>query len=139
MNYQLDPEPDGTLLPPAVRRGIAQADPADVGPRDWVPVCLALRDEADAIIGGLYGATMWRWLMIDGLWVDAALRGQGLGRRLLLAAEEIAVERGCVGSSLGAFDFMAKGFYERHGYTVYGALEGFPPGHTHFQLQKRFP
>ena len=139
MNYQLDREADGAQVPATVRRGIAQNDPADVGPRDWVTICSALRDEAGVVVGGLYGATMWRWLMIDGLWVDAKLRGQELGRRLLVAAEEIAVQRGCLGSQLGTFDFQAKTFYECNGYTVFAALEGFPPGHTHFQLQKCLP
>jgi GNAT superfamily N-acetyltransferase len=81
---------------------------------------------------------MWGWLMIDGLWVDEELRGRGLGRRLLLAAESIAVERGCRGAWLGTFDFQARDFYERQGYTVFAALAGFPAGHTHYHLQKSF-
>ena len=139
MNYQLDREADGTQVPAAVRRGIARNDPADVGLRDWVTVCLAVRDERGEVVGGLYGATMWSWLMIDGLWVETTLRGQGLGRRLLLAAEEIAVGRGCVGSVLNTFDFQAKTFYERNGYTALTELVGFPPGHTQFRLHKHLP
>ncbi len=139
MNYQLDLEADQATLPAAVRKGIAQADPDDVGLRDWQVICLALRDESGVIVGGLYGATMWSWLMIDGLWVESGLRGQGLGRRLLLAAEKVAVERDCVGSLLNTFDFQAKVFYERNGYVVFAALAGFPPGHTQFRLQKHLP
>jgi GNAT superfamily N-acetyltransferase len=79
---------------------------------------------------------MWSWLMIDGLWVAEALRGQGLGRRLLLAAEDLAVRRGCRGSWLGTFDFQARAFYERHGYAVFAELPGFPPGRGHVHLWK---
>jgi ribosomal protein S18 acetylase RimI-like enzyme len=76
--------------------------------------------------------------MIDGLWVAAELRGQGFGRRLLLAAESAALDRGCRGASLGTFDFQARGFYERLGYTVCGELADFPAGHTHWELRKVF-
>ena len=138
MSYQLDTAADWNTLPATVRKGIGQADPADVGYRDWQTVCLALRNQEGAVVAGLYGATIWSWLMIDGLWVASDQRGQGLGRQLLLAAEEIAIKRGCVGSSLGAFDFVAKTFYEHHGYSVFAELVGFPPGHSHFHLQKRF-
>jgi GNAT superfamily N-acetyltransferase len=64
---------------------------------------MALRMQDRALVGGLYGATMWGWLMIDGLWVADELRGRGLGRRRLLAAESAAVERGCRGAWLGTF------------------------------------
>lgn len=50
-------------MPVSSRR---DADPPSVGPRDWRPLCLALRDETDALVGGLYGASMWCWLLIDG-------------------------------------------------------------------------
>jgi hypothetical protein len=53
-----------------VRRGIREADPPEVGARDWAPLTLSLRDEAGSIVGGVYGATMWGWLLVDGLWVD---------------------------------------------------------------------
>ena len=136
MHYEITAEPQGGELAEAVRGGIRGADPADVGPRDWRPVSLALRDGEGRIVGGLYGATAWGWLMIDGLWVDEGLRGHGLGSRLLLGAEALAVERGCTGSWLGTFDFQARPFYERHGYTVFAELAGFPPGHSHFHLRK---
>jgi GNAT superfamily N-acetyltransferase len=138
VSYQLDANADWDTLPEAVRKGLRESDPADTGIRDWQAVSLALRDLQGVIVGGLYGATMWSWLMIDGLWVAPGLRGRGLGRRLLLAGEEIARERGCIGSWLGTFDFQAKEFYERQGYSVFSELPGFPPGHTHFHLRKLF-
>ena len=120
----------------SVRRGLRQADPPGVPPRDYAAVCLSLRDGDGALVGGVYGATMWEWLMIDGLWVDDRLRGQGHGGRLLARAEEIAVGRGCRGAWLGTFDFQARAFYERHGYTVFAELADFPAGHTHFHLKR---
>jgi GNAT superfamily N-acetyltransferase len=138
MDYRLTEEADVESLVAAVRAGIRAADPPEVGPRDWQPMALALRAPDGALVGGLYGATMWGWLLIDGLWVAEAVRGRGLGRRLLLAAEAAALERGCRGASLGTFDFQARGFYERVGYTVFGEHADFPAGHTHFELRKVF-
>jgi GNAT superfamily N-acetyltransferase len=138
MEYELTEERDPETVPVAVRAGIRGADPPDVDPRDWRPLNLALRAPDGTIVGGLYGATMWRWLLIDGLWVDRELRSRGLGRKLLLAGEATAIERGCVGAWLGTFDFQARGFYERLGYTVFAELAGFPPGHSHYHLRKLF-
>jgi GNAT superfamily N-acetyltransferase len=138
MDYELTEEADVESLGAAVRRGIRGADPPDVGPRDWRPLGLALRAPDGALLGGLYGAMMWGWLMVDGLWVAEELRGRGLGRRLLLAAEAAAIERGCRGAWLGTFDFQARGFYERLGYTVFAELADCPPGHTHYHLRKSF-
>src|SRR5689334_20416515 len=134
--FTITGETDFDALFAAVRRGIRDADPADVGPRDWQPLTLGLRGRDGSLVGGVYGATMWRWLLIDGLWVDDSLRGRGLGRRLVLAAEKSAIERSCIGAWLGTFDFQARAFYERLGYTVIGELRGFPPGHSHYHLRK---
>lgn len=125
-------------VPERVRRGLRQADPAGVPPRDYHAVCLSLRAADGALVGGVYGATLWEWLMIDGLWVDPSLRGQGHGSRLLAEAEAIALRRGCRGAWLGTFDFQAREFYERHGYTVFAELADFPAGHMHFHLKKNF-
>ena len=137
MGYSLHEDEDATALQATVREGIRSADPADVGRRDWQPLAISARAEDGRMVGGVYGATMWGWLMIDGLWVDEALRGRGLGRDLLFRSEAIAIARGCRGSWLGTFDFQARDFYERHGYTVFAELAGFPPGHTHFHLRKQ--
>lgn len=138
MTYHIDDAADPDSLPLQVSKGISQNDPEDVGHRDWQPVNLALRSDDNSIVGGLYGAMMWSWLMIDGLWVAPALRRHGHGRSLLLAAEATAIARGCQGSWLGTFDFQARAFYERMGYSVFAALSGFPPGHTHYHLRKLF-
>lgn len=137
MTFEVVEEPGGGgEVPAEIRRGIREADPTEVGPRNWTPLCVSLRDEAGAVAGGIYGATMWGWLLVDGLWVDSALRGRGLGTKLLLAAESAAIARGCRGAWLGTFDFQARGFYEHHGYRVCGELPDFPSGHTHYELCK---
>lgn len=136
-DYVITEEANVDTLFAAIREGIRAADPADVGPRDWQALNLALRDRDGELVGGLYGVTMWRWLAIDGLWVAAELRRRGLGRRLMVAAETTAIGRGCDGAWLGTFDFQARAFYERLGYTVFAELPGFPPGHSHYQLRKQ--
>jgi GNAT superfamily N-acetyltransferase len=139
MAFEITEELDGdSSIDAEVRRGIRESDPPDVGSRDWAPLTLALRDDNGSLHGGAYGATMWGWLMLEGLWVSPDLRGRGYGGRLLAAAEALAKARGCRGVSLGTFDFQARSFYERQGYYVFGQLPDFPSGHTHLQLAKRF-
>jgi len=139
MEFQIGEEQDNRdAVEAEIRRGIREADPPELGAHDHEPLCLTVRDADNALLGGLYGATMWGWLLIDGLWIAADVRGRGLGTRLLAAGETVAFERGCRGAWLGTFDFQARSFYERHGYRVCGELAGFPDGHTHFHLAKRF-
>ncbi|GJG85980.1 hypothetical protein tb265_11610 [Gemmatimonadetes bacterium T265] len=137
MPYTITLEPDESrAVHDAIRRGIRGADPSDVGARDYQPLCLALRAADGDIVGGLVGATMWAWLMIDGLWVAEALRGRGHGSGLLARGEAVAAGRGCRGAWLGTFDFQARPFYEGRGYAVFAELPGFPSGHTHCHLRK---
>jgi len=134
----VEAQEDSSEVIAGIRRGIRDADPDDVVARDYQSLCLALRGVDDVLQGGLYGATMWGWLLIDGLWVTTELRGRGFGTRLLDAAEAIAAARGCRGAWLGTFDFQAKAFYERRGYHLFAELPDFPAGHRHFHLAKRF-
>lgn len=106
-------------------------------PGDARPLALTLTDQAGAIVGGLWGKTVYDWLFVDYLVVPTALRGQGLGRSLLARAEDLARERGCVGVWLTTFTFQARPFYEALGYEVFGELENSPRDNVRMFLRKR--
>jgi GNAT superfamily N-acetyltransferase len=130
--------PDGAARDPILRALIAYSEGQSC-PMDARPVAALLRDPAgDAIVGGLWGRTAWGWLHMDTLYVPDALRGQGIGARLVRMAEEEAIRRGCLGAWLDTFSFQARGFYERLGYRVFGTIENQPPGHARHFLQKPF-
>jgi ribosomal protein S18 acetylase RimI-like enzyme len=109
-----------------------------VGPAGHLPLWLFARDSEGKVQGGLRGQTYWSWCSIDVLTVAAPYRGQRIGSRLLAKAEEIARARDCVGIRLDTVSFQAPDFYRRHGYTEFGRIDGYPPGHTRFWLMKRF-
>lgn len=91
--------------------------------------------EGNKIIAGILGGIYWDWFYISKLWVDDNYRSQGLGARLLTAAEAEAAKRGCRHIHLDAYSFVAD-FYFKHGYKVAGKLEGLPPGYACYTLIK---
>jgi GNAT superfamily N-acetyltransferase len=99
---------------------------------------LLVRDEtSNEVLGGLYGKLFYRWMFIELLAVPEQVRGQGLGSRLMKLAEELALEKKCVGIWLDTFDFQAPEFYRSHGFSEFGTLSDYPPGHRRFFFQKR--
>lgn len=100
------------------------------------PLDIFIRDEEGHLCGGLVGTTYWGWLEVEDLWLGSSLRGRGIGRRLVLMAEAEAVTRGCSRAWLRTFDFQARGFYEKLGYRVVGALEEYPPGSALYWMRK---
>jgi GNAT superfamily N-acetyltransferase len=110
---------------------------ARTGRDDRGPLRLAVRAGSGELIGGLIGVTTWGWLYVSLLWVDEAHRGQGLGTRLLEAAEAEARRRGCRDACLTTFSFQAGPFYEKRGYEVFGRLEDYPEGEALSFLRKR--
>jgi len=50
--------------------------------------------------------------------------------------EQAARQRGCQYAHLDTFSFQARPFYEDLGYTVFGTLDDYPPGHQRFFMQK---
>jgi GNAT superfamily N-acetyltransferase len=94
------------------------------------------RTSNNNVQAGIYGTTIFDWLIINWLWVADPYRRQGIGSQLLLKAEAIARDRQCTHSYLDTFSFQAPGFYERHGYREFGRINGFPPGHARIWLSK---
>ena len=65
------------------------------------------------------------------------------GRRLPIDPGPVVPEaearaRGCIGATLGTYDFQARPFYEKQGYEVFGTLEPYPNGHCSYYLRKIF-
>ena len=108
-----------------------------VGPANHVPLWLFARDPSGKVQGGVRGQTYWSWCTIDVLSVAEPYRHQGIGSRLLASTEEIARARGCIGIRLDTTSFQAPAFYRRHGYTEFGRIEDYPPGHTRHWFMKR--
>lgn len=95
-----------------------------------------IHDAAGRKLAGLTGSTSGNWLRIDMLWVSDALRGQGAGRQLMLAAEEEARSRGCLYAQVDTASFQARPFYEKLGYTLRFSLDNYPRHHQRHYLSK---
>ena len=99
---------------------------------------LKVENDADEIVGGCivelyeYG---WSRLYLDTLWVDERYRHQGIGSLIIRELERIAREKGCRVVTLGTASYMARPFYEKHGYTVFTTLK-MPNGYLSYSLVK---
>ena len=133
ITYESAPQPDELAT---VRAGLSAYNRHHAPDDAYHPVTFFVRNAQGTIVGGLLGGTFWHWLYVDILWVSEELRAHGYGSRLLVEAERIAVERECIAAQLDTMSFQALAFYERHGYTVFGVLDNFPPRHRKYFLQK---
>ena len=89
------------------------------------------------VVGGILSQIYWNMLHIDILWVQEAHRHNGYATALLTDVENTAKTMQCTIAHLDTYDFQAKGLYEKMGYTVFGALEDCPQGHTHYYMAKK--
>ena len=111
---------------------------AAAGPGGHQPLAVVVRDAAGAVIGGLWGTTSYRWLFVRYLVLPATMRGQGIGTRLMAAAQDEARRRDCLGMWLDTFSFQAEGFYHKLGFATFGTIADYPPGGARHFLAKRF-
>jgi len=122
----------------AVNEGFAEYNSIQGHQSPRQPIALVCYSEDGELIGALDGYLFFDWLTVSRLWLAADARGQGRGTELILAAEAIAKERGCVGSTLSTYDFQARPFYEKLGYEVFGVLADNPRGRERFFMRKTF-
>ena len=99
---------------------------------------LKVENENGGIIGGCIAEVYefrWSRMFLNTLWVDERWRRHGIGSMILREAERIAREKGCRVVTLGTASYMARPFYEKHGYTVFTTLKN-ANGHISYSLVK---
>jgi len=106
------------------------------GRSDYRPLIIAIDDSEGRVAGGLWGKTAYDWLFVELLFVPESLRGRGLGSELMKRAEAEALSRGCHSAWLDTFEFQAREFYERVGYTCFAQLPDYPVGSARYFMKK---
>ena len=99
---------------------------------------IKVENENGEIIGGCVATAYeyhWSRVFLDDLWVDEQHRHQGIGSMILREVERIAREKDCRVVTLGTASYMARPFYEKHGYTVFTTLRK-PSGYISYSLVK---
>ncbi|AVH67615.1 MULTISPECIES: GNAT family N-acetyltransferase [unclassified Nostoc] len=119
-----------------VDKQLHQFNVSKIGDYQYTSLFVLLRDSEKKVVGGLEGFLGLGWFHIGTLWITENLRGYGYGKALLLAAEQEAVNRGCLYAYLFTYSFQAPEFYQHLGYEVFGELEDFPVGHRRYFLKK---
>ncbi len=108
------------------------------GPSGYQPLSILIKHpETNAILGGLTGKSFHDWLYINLFFLPESLRGQNLGTKLIAQAEAIARARNLTGIWLDTFEFQARPFYEKQGFTLFATLPDHPAGQNRYFLQKR--
>jgi ribosomal protein S18 acetylase RimI-like enzyme len=90
-----------------------------------------------SIIAGIHGWTWGGCCELVSLWVSEPMRGRGLGRALLRAAEDRARARGCHQVVLFTHAFQTPDLYLGSGYDVVGEIEDYPAGSAAYWFRKR--
>jgi GNAT superfamily N-acetyltransferase len=123
----LEPRPDLHDLG-RLEEEVAAAAIAAAGAGEDEEFGLFVRDAGGTMLAGISGSTWGGCCQLQAMWVDPSLRGRGLARSLLAAAEEEARRRGCGMVMFLAYDLIAPAFYERFGYETVAVLDGCPAG-----------
>jgi GNAT superfamily N-acetyltransferase len=119
-----------------LRRALREFNVSKAGQGHHQSFLITLLGRDREMAGGLFATVSYKWLFIDTLWISERSRSLGNGSRLLLAAEQQGRTLACSNSWVDTFSFQARGFYEKHGYAVFGELPDYPQGHTRYFLRK---
>ena len=99
---------------------------------------LKIENENGEIIGGCIAEAFeyhWSRMFLNELWVDERYRHHGIGSMIIRELDRIAREKGCRVVTLGTASYMARPFYEKHGYTVFTTIK-IPNGYISYSLVK---
>jgi GNAT superfamily N-acetyltransferase len=129
-----EPAPDDVLY---LEDRLYEFNSAKTGITDGEWLAIFVRDDDQRIVAGICGTTWGGCAEIRQFWVEEGRRKQGLGTRLLGAAEGEARRRGCRQMLLMTFSFQAPTFYAKRGFEVVTVVDEYPHGHKNLLLRKR--
>ena len=128
---------DDTLVAELVA-GVRRFNAAMVGDSGMQALAVTARDADGRLLGGVAGKTAYRQFLIEVVWVDEGMRGQGLGAQLMQRAEALARARGCIAAQVDTLSFQAPAFYQRLGFDIVGTVPDCPAPHARHFLFKRY-
>jgi len=99
---------------------------------------LVIKNDNGQVIGGVNGYTIFGTMNVEALWVDERYYGQGYGRDLLLHAEKLAKEKGCIAGQIACFSFQNLAFMKEQGFNRYGVSDGYKEEVKEYYLIKKF-
>ncbi len=102
-----------------------------------VEINLVIKDREGSVVGGVSASTVLGVMHLEVLWVADELRKLGFGRDLVLGAEKLGYDQGCISAQTMTFSFQAPGFYQKIGYKLLGVYDGYAFGITESVLRKR--
>ena len=132
----LESDPD-LAMRAKILEPLAAFNESVAGPGHWGLLAVTVRGPDDEIVGGLWGRGGYGFLFVELLALGPA-RGLGLGRKLMLLAEDEARRRGLLGMWVDTWTFQAPDFYPKLGFVECGRIRGYPPGHDRIFFVKRF-
>jgi ribosomal protein S18 acetylase RimI-like enzyme len=129
-----DPTPDEVRF---LEDRLYEFNVAATGISDGRLLAIFVRGDDGILQAGLAGHTWGGSCEIRQVWVDERFRRQGVGRRLMKAAELEARRRGCRQIILATHSFQAPEFYQRMGFEIVGRIADYPESHEQLLLRKR--
>lgn len=119
-----------------IGQGLSAYNDEITGINDRKPLAVLVKDVAGNTLGGISGRSSLGLLFLDLVYLPKAMRGGGLGSRLLAMAEEEGRKRGCKAAVLYTISFQAPDFYKRQGWRVFGEIPCDPPGTSRIFMTK---
>lgn len=135
MKFQVTNEADPLLVNTLVE-GVRQHIHEQMGDEATQPLLVVARDNSGELLGGLYGRTIYKKLLIDTLWVDKNHRGTGLGKQLLNLAENEAIQRGCIIFQVDTLSIQSPLFYQKMGFEIVGEIPEYSGYPAHYFMIK---
>lgn len=101
-----------------------------------IPLNWSATEDNRGLLAVLTADVLWDWLYIDELWVDESYRNTGVGKKMMMLAEDYAASQHLTGIWLWTQSWQAEEFYVKLGYSEFTRFPDFPKGHQRVGFRK---